>query len=106
MATLRRLAIYLIKPSKYDEDGYVIRCWRGMMLSNTLACLYGLTEDVRQRGILGRELASAALLGIDRRGWLDAAHRQTEFFDRFGGRIPTALLEEQQPSRHDSKRGQ
>lgn len=50
---VRRLAVYLVKPSKYDEEGYVIRHWRGVLPSNTLACLYGLTEDVRQRGALG-----------------------------------------------------
>ena len=51
-----RLVIYLIKPSKYDDQGYVIRHWRGVLPSNTLACLHGLTEDVRQRGVLGRRL--------------------------------------------------
>lgn len=51
---IKRLAIYLIKPSKYDEDGYVIRYLRGVLPSNTLACLYGLTRDVQERGALGR----------------------------------------------------
>lgn len=51
---VRRLAITLIKPSKYDDEGYVIRYWRGVLPSNTLACLYGLTEDVRKRRALGR----------------------------------------------------
>ncbi|MBI2174861.1 MAG: radical SAM protein, partial [Candidatus Omnitrophica bacterium] len=54
--SVRRLAIYLIKPSKYDEQGYVIRYWKGVLPSNTLTCLYGLTEDVRQRGVLGSRL--------------------------------------------------
>ncbi|MBI4597710.1 MAG: radical SAM protein [Candidatus Omnitrophica bacterium] len=53
---IRRLIIYLIKPSKYDADGYVIRYWRGVLPSNTLTCLYGLTDDVRRRGTLGRRL--------------------------------------------------
>lgn len=53
---IRRLVIYLIKPSKYDDEGYVIRYWRGVLPSNTLACLYGLTEDVRERGVLGCNL--------------------------------------------------
>lgn len=44
---MKRLCLYLIKPSKYDDDGYVIRHWRGVLPSNTLACLYGLTEAVR-----------------------------------------------------------
>ena len=53
---IRRLIVYLIKPSNYDEDGYVIRYWRGVLPSNTLSCLYGLTEDVRERQALGRGL--------------------------------------------------
>lgn len=53
---ITRLVIYLIKPSKYDDDGYVIRYWRGVLPSNTLTCLYGLTQDVRERGGLGRGL--------------------------------------------------
>ncbi len=52
----RRLKIHLIKPSKYDDDGYVIRYWKGVLPSNTLACLYGLTEDVRKRQALGPNL--------------------------------------------------
>lgn len=47
------LHIYLIRPSKYDDDGFVIRHWRGVAPSNSLACLHGLTEDVRERGLLG-----------------------------------------------------
>jgi radical SAM superfamily enzyme YgiQ (UPF0313 family) len=50
---LRKLILYLIKPSKYDDDGYVIRHWLGVVPSNTLATLYGLTEDVRRRRALG-----------------------------------------------------
>lgn len=52
-AGVRRFVVYLVKPSKYDDEGYVIRHWRGVLPSNTLACLYGLTEDVRRRGALG-----------------------------------------------------
>ena len=47
------LHVYLIRPSKYDDDGFVIRHWRGVAPSNSLACLHGLTEDVRERGLLG-----------------------------------------------------
>jgi radical SAM superfamily enzyme YgiQ (UPF0313 family) len=49
----RQLKIILIKPSKYDDEGYVIRHWRGVLPSNTLACLYSLTEDVKRRVALG-----------------------------------------------------
>lgn len=48
-----RLTIVLIKPSKYDDDGYVIRYRKGFLPSNTLSCLAGLTEDVRRRGTFG-----------------------------------------------------
>lgn len=52
----RKFRVYLIKPSKYDDDGYVIRYWKGVLPSNTLACLYALTKDVKDRGILGEDL--------------------------------------------------
>jgi radical SAM superfamily enzyme YgiQ (UPF0313 family) len=48
-----KLHIVLIKPSKYDDDGYVIRFWKGVLPSNTLNVLHGLTEDVRERGVFG-----------------------------------------------------
>jgi len=47
-----KFEIYLIKPSKYDDEGYVIRHWRGVLPSNTLACLHGLTRDAQARGAL------------------------------------------------------
>ena len=47
------LHVYLIRPSKYDDDGFVIRHWRGIAPSNSLACLLGLTADVQERGLLG-----------------------------------------------------
>jgi radical SAM superfamily enzyme YgiQ (UPF0313 family) len=49
----KTLHIYLIKPSQYDDDGYVVRHWRGVLPSNTLACLAGLTQDVVRRNVLG-----------------------------------------------------
>jgi radical SAM superfamily enzyme YgiQ (UPF0313 family) len=52
----QRLTVTLIKPSKYDDEGYVIRHFRGVLPSNTLACLSSLTEDLKRRGVLGRHL--------------------------------------------------
>jgi hypothetical protein len=49
----RRLVVILIRTSKYDDDGYVVRHWRGTLPSNTLSCLNSLTEDVVQSGELG-----------------------------------------------------
>jgi radical SAM superfamily enzyme YgiQ (UPF0313 family) len=48
----RTVHIVLIKPSKYDDDGYVIRFWKGVLPSNTLSVLNGLTEDVKRRGLV------------------------------------------------------
>src|ERR671931_1484565 len=48
-----KLHIVLIKPSKYDDDGYVIRFWQGVLPSNTLNVLHGLTEDVKERRVFG-----------------------------------------------------
>src|SRR5881397_3456868 len=48
-----KFRIVLIKPSKYDDDGYVIRFWKGVLPSNTLNVLHGLTEDVKERRVLG-----------------------------------------------------
>ncbi len=51
-----RLKVVLIKPSKYDDEGYVIRHFRGILPSNTLACLYSLTEDLESRKSLGENI--------------------------------------------------
>jgi len=51
----KRLTIVLIKPSKYDDEGYVIRHFRGVLPSNTLSCLYGLTEALRERAAFGND---------------------------------------------------
>ena len=47
------LRVVLIKPSKYDDEGYLVRFWKGVLPSNTLNVLHGLTEDVKRRRVLG-----------------------------------------------------
>ncbi len=49
----RTLNVVLIKPSRYDDDGYVVRHWRGVLPSNTLAAIHSLTERVAASGELG-----------------------------------------------------
>lgn len=44
-----RLHVVYIRPSTYDDDGYVVRFWRGVLPSNTLACLQSLTKAVAER---------------------------------------------------------
>jgi tRNA A37 methylthiotransferase MiaB len=49
--------VELIKPSHYDDEGYVIQWWRGFVPSNSLSVLYGLAQSSRQRCILGGKVA-------------------------------------------------
>ena len=49
----QRLAVVLVRPTRYDEEGYVVRHWRGTLPSNTLSCLNGLTQDAIASGALG-----------------------------------------------------
>ncbi len=52
----RRFYIELIKPSHYDDDGYVIQWRRAWIPSNSLACLYGLAKDAADRRVLGADV--------------------------------------------------
>jgi hypothetical protein len=51
----RRFQLVLIKPSHYDDDGYVIQWVRAFIPSNTLAVLYSLARDSARRNVLGGE---------------------------------------------------
>lgn len=53
----RRFQIILIKPSHYHDDGYVIRWWRGLVPSNSLAALHGIALDCADRWVLGPDVA-------------------------------------------------
>jgi len=72
---MKTLHLYLIKPTQYDDDGYVVRHWRGVLPSNTLACLAGLTEDVVRQKRLG-----------------DAWDVQVELFDETVDKIPVKRI--------------
>ncbi len=50
---MRRFSLVLIKPSHYDDDGYVIQWFRSAIPANSLACLYGLALECAERKILG-----------------------------------------------------
>ena len=51
-----RFQLFLIKPSHYDDDGYVIQWVRSTMPSNSLAVLYGLAMDAEARAVLGADV--------------------------------------------------
>jgi radical SAM superfamily enzyme YgiQ (UPF0313 family) len=48
----RDFYVEIIKPSHYDDDGYVIQWQWAFVPSNSLACLYALADDVGKRGAL------------------------------------------------------
>ena len=53
----RHFQLVLIKPSHYDDDGYVIRWWRALIPSNSLAAVYGVAADCAERRVLGSDVA-------------------------------------------------
>lgn len=56
MTSLTIFHLILIKPSHYDDDGYVLQWVHASMPSNTLATLYGLALDCIERKVLGDDV--------------------------------------------------
>src|SRR5438067_6923037 len=52
-----RFCLILVKPSHYDDDGYVIQWFRSTIPSNSLAAVYGLARDCALRHTLGEDVA-------------------------------------------------
>ena len=52
----RRFTIVLIKPSHYDDDGYVIQWRRSTIPSNSLASVHGLLAECGEERVLGPDV--------------------------------------------------
>jgi radical SAM superfamily enzyme YgiQ (UPF0313 family) len=52
---MRRFQLILVKPSHYDDDGYVIRWHRSMIPSNSLASVFAIAAEAAERQVLGAE---------------------------------------------------
>jgi hypothetical protein len=52
----KRFCLVLVKPSHYDNDGYVIQWLRSPIPSNSLASLCGIAKDCGERRVLGPNL--------------------------------------------------
>src|SRR5262249_41576727 len=52
----RRFQVVLIKPSHYDDDGYVIQWVRAFIPSNSLAVVHSIARDSAHRAVLGPEV--------------------------------------------------
>jgi len=46
----------IVKPSHYDDDGYVLQWWKAWIPSNSMACLYAIAQDSAKRQVLGRDV--------------------------------------------------
>ena len=56
VAKRRRFLLFLIKPSHYDNDGYVIQWMRSALPSNSLACLFGIAQNAMETQALGDDV--------------------------------------------------
>src|SRR5208283_3344554 len=48
--------LFLIKPSHYDDEGYVIQWWKSALPSNSLACLFGIAQKSMEDQALGEDV--------------------------------------------------
>ena len=55
-ATQKIFRVILIKPSRYDDTGYVVQWYRSVVPSNTLALMNSLTLDCAGRRVLGDDV--------------------------------------------------
>ncbi len=57
IATRRRFLLFLVKPSHYDDEGYIIQWWKSALPSNSLACLFGIAQKCMEDQVLGEDVA-------------------------------------------------
>jgi hypothetical protein len=86
-----RFTLYLIKPSHYDDDGYVIQWFRAAIPSNTLAVLNGLALDCRARRVLGEDV-EIDIVAIDETNTRVRPERIAEAIAAAGGRGLVCLV--------------
>jgi radical SAM superfamily enzyme YgiQ (UPF0313 family) len=84
LAGRRRFLLFLIKPSHYDDDGYVIQWVRSAIPSNSLACLYGLAFGAAQRRVLGGDV-DIEIVPIDETNARVRPHRIIRQIEKAGG---------------------
>ena len=88
---MKNFHLVLLKPSHYDDDGYVIRWWRSGIPSNTLATLYALARDAGERQILGEDIA-LGITTVDETNTRVRIERLAAMIERDGGRGLVALV--------------
>ena len=83
--------LHLIKPSHYDDDGYVIQWLRSDIPSNTLAALYGIARDCDERQVLGEDV-EIRISVHDETNLRVVPDRIIKAFDAAGGKGLVALV--------------
>jgi hypothetical protein len=87
----RRFQLILIKPSHYDNDGYVVQWLRSTMPSNSLATIYSLAKDASDRRVLGQDVA-IDVTSIDETNTRVRPHKIAKHVARHGGFGMVALI--------------
>ena len=87
----RRFQLVLVKPSHYSEDGYVIRWWRAIIPSNSLAAIYGVALECIERKVLGPDV-DIDLEAIDEFSQRIEIQKLVERFKRHGNFGLVALV--------------
>ncbi|MEW6450458.1 MAG: radical SAM protein [Pseudomonadota bacterium] len=82
--TKRRFQLVLIKPSHYDDDGYVIRWWRAMIPSNSLAAVYGIAADCAEQQVLGPDVDIDITVIDETNTYIDTASLLARFASHSG----------------------
>src|SRR5947207_8190718 len=82
--TKRHFQFVLIKPSHYDDDGYVVQWVRSSIPSNSLACVYGLISDAAERRVLGPDV-DVDIAAFDETNTRVRVNRIIDLFRRHGG---------------------
>jgi radical SAM superfamily enzyme YgiQ (UPF0313 family) len=89
--TKQLFSLFLIKPSHYDDDGYVIQWARSSIPANTLATLNGLALDCAERRILGEDV-ELRVTSWDETNTRIRTHRIIRQIRASGGRGLVALV--------------
>lgn len=81
----------MIKPSHYDDEGYVIQWLRSSLPSNSLAALYGLALDCSRRNVLGDDV-EITLSVYDETNTRTRVKQITGIIKKSGGNALVALV--------------
>jgi len=82
--TKRHFQLIFIKPSHYDDEGYVVQRTRSSIPSSSLACIYALALDAAERKILGPNV-TIDITAVDETSTRFRAKEIVAQFERHGG---------------------